>query len=72
MFVGRASGSAEQVACARREEQRVGAAVVGMAATLDQSASFELVDEADHLIAVDAHRVGKLLLGAALRRRPGA
>jgi hypothetical protein len=33
-----------------------------MPAALDQAARLEIVDEADHDIAVDAERVGELLL----------
>ncbi len=62
VFVGGTLGLGEQLACPVREEQRVGAAVVGMTATLDKSESLEVVDQRDHLVAVDAHRVGELLL----------
>jgi len=64
VFVGGALGPDEQLPCLAREEQRVSAAVVGMAATLDESAGLEVVDERDHLVAVDAHRIGELLLGS--------
>ncbi len=43
--------------------KRVGAPVGGVASPLHQSPVFEVVDEPDHDVAVDAHRVGELLLG---------
>ncbi len=64
VLVGGALGAGEQFPCLGREEQGVGAAVAGVAATLDEAAGLEVVDEPDHLVAVDAHRVGELLLGS--------
>ena len=63
MFVGGVLGLAEQVAGRWGEVQRVGAPVSGVASPLHQSPVFEVVDEPDHDVAVDTHRVGELLLG---------
>lgn len=68
MFVGGALGTGEQFPCPWGEEQGVGASVVGVAAALDEAAVLEVVDEPDHLVAVDAHRVGELLLGSPVGR----
>jgi hypothetical protein len=63
MLVGRLLRLGEQVARGGGEVDGVRAPVAAMAAALDQSACLEVVDESDHLVAVDAHGVGELLLG---------
>lgn len=44
----------------------MGAAVGGVAAALDESAVFQIVNQAHHHVAVDAQGVGELLLTASL------
>ena len=66
VFVGGVLGLAEQVSGRRGEVQRVGAPVSGVASPLHQAAVFEVVDEPDHDVAVDAQGVGELLLGLPL------
>lgn len=58
-----AIGLVEQFPGLGREVQRVGAPVLGVSSSLDQSAGFEVVDQPDHDVAVDAQGVGELLLG---------
>jgi hypothetical protein len=41
----------------------VGAAVTGVATSLDKATVFKIVDQANHGVAVDGHGVGELLLG---------
>lgn len=45
------------------EVNRVGAPVGGVASSLHESPVFEVVDEPGHDVAVEAHRVGEVLLG---------
>ena len=56
----------EELAARRREVERVGAAVGGVAAALGEAALLEVVDERDHRAAVDAERAAQRLLGLAL------
>lgn len=64
--VGGAFGLRQQLPGPAREVYGVGAAVVGMRMPPDEAAGFELVDEPDHGVAVDAHGVRKLLLTLAV------
>ena len=63
VLVGDLAGPGEQFARRCGQVDGVGAAVAGMPATFDQIALFEVVEQADHDLAVDAQRVGELLLG---------
>jgi hypothetical protein len=63
VLVGRLLRLGEQVARGGGEVDSVHAPVATVAAALYQSACLEVVDEPDHLVAVDAHGVGELLLG---------
>jgi hypothetical protein len=44
----------------------MGAPISRVAASLYESSSFEVVNVSDHGVAVDTHRVGKLLLGLSV------
>ena len=63
VFAGCVLRLGEQVAGGGGEVDGVRAPVAAVAAALGQPARLEVVDEPDHLVAVDAHRVGELLLG---------
>lgn len=63
VFVGGVFGLGEQIAGRFGEVKRVGAPVAGVASSLHQSPVFEVVEEPDHDVTVDSHRVGELLLG---------
>jgi hypothetical protein len=64
--VGGSLGFGEQNARAVGEDECVRAAVVRMTVAFDELSLFELVNELDHLVAVQAHGVGELLLGGAV------
>jgi len=66
LLVGGALGVREEVVSGGREVQGVGASIGGVATALDQSAVLEVVDEADHRVAVDAQGIGEPLLGLSL------
>lgn len=66
LLVGGALGAGEKVVCGGGEVEGVRATIGRVAATLDEPPAFEVVDETDHHIAVDAHDVGELLLGLPL------
>jgi carbon monoxide dehydrogenase subunit G len=50
----------QQPAGRRGEMQCVGASIGAMSASLHEATVFELVDEANHGVAVDGHGVGEL------------
>jgi hypothetical protein len=47
----------------RREPDRMGPPVIGVAASLDKPALLELIDQADHHVAVNTEGIRQLLLG---------
>lgn len=47
----------------------VGTSIAGMAPPLNEAAAFQLIDEADHHVAVQPHGIGQLLLGLAVAFR---
>lgn len=63
VLVGDPAGAGEQLARGLGQVNGVGAAVSGMPPAFDQTALLEVVEQADHDLAVDAQRVGELLLG---------
>jgi hypothetical protein len=46
----------------RRQVQLVGTPIARVSFTSNQTAALEVVDQADHVVAVDSHRIGELLL----------
>lgn len=62
LLVGDTFGLGHQLVGGRGEMDGVGAPIGGVAAALDESATFEFIDQPDHHVAVDAQGVGKLLL----------
>ena len=65
VFVGGALGLGEECVRAVGQGERVSTAVVWMRPALDQLTFLEVVNELDHLVAVQAHGVSQLLLGQA-------
>lgn len=63
VLVGDGLGLDEQVASRCREVHGVGPPVAGVAAALDESAFFQIVNQPDHGVAVDGQGIGELLLG---------
>jgi hypothetical protein len=69
VLVGDGLGSGEQLEGRGREVHGVGSPVVGVAAaTDDESALLQVVDQPDHGVAVDGQGVGELLLGLSVGR----
>jgi hypothetical protein len=69
LLVGGALGARKQLVGGGGEVNGVSTPVGGVAAAFDESAVLEVVDEADHRVAVDAQDVGELLLGLSLVSR---
>lgn len=59
-------GTRQELESRLREMDRVGSPVRGVTPTFDEAAFLEVVDQADHDVAVHADVLGELLLGLAL------
>lgn len=68
LLVGGPLGQGKQLAGRSGEMHGVGTPVTGMATALDKSAIFEIVNQANHGVAVNSHRVGEPLLGLPIGR----
>lgn len=66
-LVGHSFGRGQDAARPIGEVEGVRASVDRVAGALDQAADLEVIDEADHRVAMDVEQVGQLLLAAAVR-----
>jgi hypothetical protein len=66
LLAGGTLGAGKQVVGGGGEVEGVGASVGGVATAFDESSVFEVIDETDHRVAVDAQGIGELLLGLSL------
>jgi hypothetical protein len=69
LLIGDLVRAGEQLVCGRREEDGMGATIARVLPTLDEAAVLEVVDEADHPVAVDPEGVGEPLLRLAVAMR---
>jgi hypothetical protein len=66
--VGDGRGPVQQPPRRRRQMDRMGATVTGVAPPLDEPTHLEIIEEADHGVPMDRHEVGELLLRLPVRR----
>lgn len=64
--VGGLLGMGQQLAAGVGQAHRVGSTIAAVGTSLDQAPGLEIIDEADHDVAVDAQGIGELLLSAPL------